>query len=438
MNNTLSVKLNRIKDAMDSIRLSLDMEDAVIEDVAEAISDLENDYETAQSTIADLEAEIEAITPKGTITITQNGNGVDVAHYATANINVPIPVPTGTISITANGDYNVADYGTASVAVPLPSGTYNITTNGTYNVTDYASAVVAVPQPSGNIIITTNGNYTVKDYVTASVQVDTGAYKVRNTTQMNALQGVHRKDICIVTDAATPELPQSVPTTLTFTRFNGSISGILNGDYNDDVLFMFVAPDKIDVSGGTDKFTLAATRYSNKIHEAVNDVYTLGRYPGEGPSSTSEGNYAMLGAFVIRDINGTPIMETLNNSSSSMYKHYLTVSNYKFSSASWIPGMSTPDLNQAAHIDDIVAAGDGTYYLSFSYKNDTNSKYAAFGTGFESGTWKYEQTFTRNPVTKYAIYWCSIAAADPTYDTYIYDGKFWTALGPIDTTGGNE
>ena len=142
--------------------------------------------------------------------------------------------------------------------------------------------------------------------------------------------------------------------------------------------------------------------------------------------------------FVIRDINGTPIMETLNNSSSSMYKHYLTVSNYKFSSASWIPGMSTPDLNQAAHIDDIVAAGDGTYYLSFSYKNDTNSKYAAFGTGFESGTWKYEQTFTRNPVTKYAIYWCSIAAADPTYDTYIYDGKFWTALGPIDTTGGNE
>ena len=332
MNNTLSVKLNRIKTAMDNIRLSLDMEDAVIEDVAEAINDLENDYETAQSTIADLEAEIEAITPKGTISITQNGNGVDVAHYATANINVPIPVPTGTINITANGDYNVADYGTASVAVPLPSGTYNITTNGVYDVTNYASAAVTVPQPSGNITITTNGNYTIRDYATASVQVDTGAYKVRNTTQMNALQGVHRKDICIITDAATPELPQSAPTTLTFTRFSGNVSGILNGDYNDDVLFMFV-PDKIDMSGGTSKFALAANRYTNKNHAPdENDTYTLGRLAGEGPSSTSTGNYAMLGAFVIRDINGTPIMETLNNShgTSTMYKYYLTVENSQF------------------------------------------------------------------------------------------------------------
>lgn len=434
--NILSNNLERIRTATDSIRTTTGTTGEVIEDVVQAVIDLKDECAVQEAEIAELEAEIERITPKGTISITQNGT-ISVAPYASAN--VAIPGPTGTINITSNGVTDVTNYASANVAIPGPSGTLNITSNDTYDVTNYGTAIVAVPQPSGNITITTNGNYTVRDYSTAAVQVDTGAYRVRNSTQMNAIQGMHRKDICIITDASTPELPGDAPTTLTFTRFNGNVSGILNGEYNDDFLFMFV-PDKIDMSGGTSKFALTASTYTNKNNAPENDTYTLGRLAGEGPSSSATGNYAMLGAFVIRDMNGTPIMETLNNShgTTSMYKYYLTVENNRFNVRDWIPGMTTPDLTKAAHIDDIVAAGDNSYYLSMSYTGDTNSKYAACSTSFEWGTYKWEQTFTRNPVTKYTIYWCPIAAADPTYDTYIYDGSRWQTLGPIDTTGGNE
>ena len=69
--------------------------------------------------------------PTGTITITQNGTGIDVKDYAEADVNVPgggYPEPTGTITITKNGSgIDVKDYAEADVNVPssgiiLPDG----------------------------------------------------------------------------------------------------------------------------------------------------------------------------------------------------------------------------------------------------------------------------------------------------------------------------
>ena len=89
----------------------------------------------------------EYIIPADTITITENGTGIDVSQYATADVAVPIPdgyiQPTDTIEITENATgIDVSQYATADVAVPIPKiieYPEEITTNGWH----YASAVDA-------------------------------------------------------------------------------------------------------------------------------------------------------------------------------------------------------------------------------------------------------------------------------------------------------
>lgn len=82
------------------------------------------------------------VTPEGTITITQNGTGIDVAQYADATVAVPASaVVSGTKSITANGtNIDVTNY--AKVDVNVPAAEYageikvvNTLTNNALNVT---------------------------------------------------------------------------------------------------------------------------------------------------------------------------------------------------------------------------------------------------------------------------------------------------------------
>lgn len=89
------------------------------------------------------------------MTITSNGT-YDVSKVNQAIVNTP--VPSGTLSISTNGEHNVAQYEKVNVNVQggiTPTGTITITANGTYNVTDKASAVVNVPIPahSGSVSI---------------------------------------------------------------------------------------------------------------------------------------------------------------------------------------------------------------------------------------------------------------------------------------------
>lgn len=82
------------------------------------------------------------ITPTGTKSITANGEGIDVAQYASAN--VAVPGPTGSTTINENGEnIDIAQYATVTVAVPNPStGKLEITGTAEVNVTNYASAQV--------------------------------------------------------------------------------------------------------------------------------------------------------------------------------------------------------------------------------------------------------------------------------------------------------
>lgn len=89
------------------------------------------------------------------MTITSNGT-YDVSKVNQAIVNTP--VPSGTLSISTNGEHDVAQYEKVNVNVQggiTPTGTITITANGTYNVTDKASAVVNVPIPahSGSVTI---------------------------------------------------------------------------------------------------------------------------------------------------------------------------------------------------------------------------------------------------------------------------------------------
>lgn len=91
------------------------------------------------------------ITPTGTKTITENGEGIDVTSFAAVDVAVPTGItPTGTKQITANGTgIDVAQYAAVDVAVPTgitPTGTKQITANGTgIDVEQYAAVDVAVP-----------------------------------------------------------------------------------------------------------------------------------------------------------------------------------------------------------------------------------------------------------------------------------------------------
>lgn len=71
------------------------------------------------------------IEPTGTITITKNGTGIDVAQYATADVNVPNP-STGQLNVSTNGTYDVTEK--ASVKVTVPGNTY-----GTITIVNNAS-----------------------------------------------------------------------------------------------------------------------------------------------------------------------------------------------------------------------------------------------------------------------------------------------------------
>ena len=93
-NNTISSNLTRIKNATDDIRSTLGAPEAAIEEVASDVANLSDSYVRMASDYNDLIIEnnnlrqqIADITPKGTISITNNGT-FNVSSYASAIVSV--------------------------------------------------------------------------------------------------------------------------------------------------------------------------------------------------------------------------------------------------------------------------------------------------------------------------------------------------------------
>lgn len=93
------------------------------------------------------------IEPTGKITITENGNGIDVSQYAEADVNVPNP-STGTINITENGEnIDVTSYAAANVNVQTPTDcTIQVDAGSKYSQIQFAAPRYGPDGELGNFV----------------------------------------------------------------------------------------------------------------------------------------------------------------------------------------------------------------------------------------------------------------------------------------------
>ena len=138
-----------------------------------------NDYATASVNVPIPEGYIK---PSGNKTITQNGTNIDVNDYATATVNVTPNLTTQ--NITENGTYqpsgNYDGFSSVTVNVPQPTGNISITENGeNIDIAQYATATVNVAGSGGNedLINLIERNITTFNIPSGTTAIGGGAFE---------------------------------------------------------------------------------------------------------------------------------------------------------------------------------------------------------------------------------------------------------------------
>lgn len=130
------------------------------------------------------------IEPEGTITITENGTGIDVAQYATADVSVPVGSDTGSLKVTRTDNVTVNIVVTAltadsrvnatttligknsnkTVKVPI-TGTFWL--NITVDIIGYSSRTITVSGNTGGDVIYYKAGSAYHAFVPIACPVDT-------------------------------------------------------------------------------------------------------------------------------------------------------------------------------------------------------------------------------------------------------------------------
>lgn len=201
--NTISYKLDRIKNATDRMRTRTGVVSGVIEDVATAVEGM-------------------SVINNQNKTITRNGTyNADEGYTGLGTVNVNVEPVLGTKSITENRTYNAGDdnlqgYSSVEVNVSPSVMEKNITSNGEFvsqndGVDGYNIVRVNVEPLLGTKTVTANGTYNAGDdmvqgYSSVTVNVPTSGgptvksniYRVTTIAERDAITDMVEGDMCVV------------------------------------------------------------------------------------------------------------------------------------------------------------------------------------------------------------------------------------------------
>lgn len=247
-------------------------------------------YTTGTITVAAIPSAY--IIPEGTLSITNNGTGIDVTNYASVNVNVDsgggsvsLQTKTATPSeseqtITADSGYD----GLSSVTVEAVSSTYvgsGISRRSSSNLTASGATVTA---PAGYYASSASKSVATATQATPSISVSSAGLITASSTQSAGY-------VSAGTKTATEQLTTQAAKTITPTK--SSQTAVASGRYTTGTVTVAAIPSEYitttDATATASQINSGATAYVNGTKVTGTQVIQT-YYTGSSTPSSSTGN----------------------------------------------------------------------------------------------------------------------------------------------------